>query len=281
MNRPRSENSETDVDAGLAADLAALADGSLESARRGELRDQIARSPELQEMLEEQQQALAVLSRATEASAPDALEARVQELVQQRRGLGSLGRRSQRHGRRPSRLIGFGAAAAVAAGVLVAALLVGTGGGGSPTLGEFVALGSRAPTAAAPAKRPRLAQLKVAVDGVPFPYWEDRFGWKASGVRADRIAGHAVTTVFYGDGDWQVAYSIVAGSPPPLRGMSSAHGGAIVWRGGTPYRVQSVNGTTTVVWTRSGRRCILSGRGMSARELVALASWTGENSFAA
>jgi hypothetical protein len=280
MNRPRSDRSEPDIDAGLAADLAALADGSLDPARRDEVLEQAARSPELQGMLAEQERALAVLSRATQASAPDALEARVQELAEQRRGLGSLGHSKRRS--RPSRVIGFGAAAAVAAGVLVAVLLVGTGGGSAPTLGEYVALGSRAPTAAAPAKRPRLAQLQLAVDGVSFPYWEDRFGWKASGVRADRLAGHAVTTVFYGDRDWHVAYSIVAGSPPPLHGLrSSAHGGAMVLRDGTPYWIRSVNGTTTIVWMRSGHRCILSGRGLSARELVALASWTGENSFAA
>ena len=169
-------------------------------------------------------------------------------------------------------LTGAGAAALVAGAAVVIALVAGGGGGGGPTLHEYVALGSLAPTAGPPAKSSNgPAQLAVRVDGVPFPYWEDQFGWRASGVRSGNIAGHAVTTVFYGDrAGHRVSYSIVAGKPAPLNGLAAGRAVA-TWRGGERYWVANVNGTPAVVWMRDGHRCILSGPGLSSAQLLALA----------
>ena len=104
------------------AELAALADGSLAPERRAELEEQIAESPELAELLAEQERAVGFArSAATEVEAPAGLRARVE---------------AQRQGRSVSRwrqpvLIGAAAAAAV-----VVAVAVGLGVFGSSTSGE-------------------------------------------------------------------------------------------------------------------------------------------------
>lgn len=104
------------------AELAALADGSLAPERRAELEAQIADSPELAELLAEQERAVGFArSAASEVEAPAGLRARVD---------------AQRHARSVSRrrqpvLIGAAAAAAV-----VVAVAVGLGVFGSSTSGE-------------------------------------------------------------------------------------------------------------------------------------------------
>ena len=40
------------------------------------------------------------------------------------------------------------------------------------------------------------------VAGLPFPYWEDHFNWRAAGARDDRIAGRFMTTVLYRRAGW-------------------------------------------------------------------------------
>lgn len=278
MNKPPPENPTPDIDDALAADLAALADGSLDPARREEVLQEAAGSPEVEAMLEEQRRALALLAKADEAKAPEALEARVQELVAARRG-GRL-----RGGARRSRPRGFGrpaialtAAAVIAGAAVLGVVLSASSGTHAPTLSAFVAIGDQPATAAAPRKVPGARQqLDASVEGVSFPYWEDRFGWKARGSRADAIEHHSVTTVFYGDSaGGRVTYSIVAGSPPPISNLGAPHSGArAIWRNGVRYWVQSADGVPTVVWLRDGRRCIISGRGLSTGALLALASWS-------
>jgi hypothetical protein len=109
----------------------------------------------------------------------------------------------------------------------------------------------------------------VAVDGVAFPYWGDRFGWRASGARVDHIDGRTVTTVFYTDARGRrVGYAIVAGTPAPV-----ASGGRVVWREGTPFRVTRENGAPIVTWVRDGHLCVVSGEGMGGATLLRLASW--------
>ena len=73
---------------------------------------------------------------------------------------------------------------------------------------------------------------------MPFPYWEERFGWRSTGARNDRIGGRAVTTVFYADGrGHRIGYAIVAGPRAP-----SISGGVVRWRNGTAYRLLRQNG---------------------------------------
>jgi hypothetical protein len=285
MTPPLHENPEQDLDAASMADLTALADGSLGPARKQEVLDRAEGSPELGATLDEQRRAIGLLAQAADVRAPEELRARIEELVDRRSRRRSLARprgvASSPHASRGRRRL---AGASVAALAVAAALAIGLVAGGSagPTLGEYVALGSKPAIGGPPQKaRGGASQLAVRVDGVPFPYLEDRFGWSASGVRSDTIAGHAVTTVFYGDHGSHVSYSIVAGTPPSLSGLASgARGGRAVWRGGVRYWVQRVGDTTTVVWTRNGHRCIVSAHGLSSSQLLMLASWTGARHLA-
>ncbi len=147
--------------------------------------------------------------------------------------------------------------------------LTGTGGGGL-TLRQASALTLDRATLPAPTESTsRQAQLNASVDGISFPYWTKRFGWRASGARIDRVAGHAVRTVFYLDSAGQrIGYAIVAGTPAP--GISS---GAAHWREGTAYRLSEEHGAKVITWLRDGHLCVVSGRGVSATTLLALAGW--------
>jgi anti-sigma-K factor RskA len=111
---PADEDGGQDV-----AELAALADGSLEPERRSALEARVAASPELAARLAEQERALALFqSAADEVDAPAGLRRRVE---------------SQRHRRRtwaPARLVAVGAAAVavVAVAIGVAVITSGTSG---------------------------------------------------------------------------------------------------------------------------------------------------------
>jgi hypothetical protein len=80
-----------------------------------------------------------------------------------------------------------------------------------------------------------------------------------------------VATVFYSSKNGErVSYSIAAG---PSAHLPRALTGTVSWRSGVPYRVERANGVSVVTWLRAGRRCVLSGRGLDAGTLLALASW--------
>jgi hypothetical protein len=210
--------------------------------------------------------------RSIDVRAPEELRRRVQALVDERasgsQGHRGAGNRARRSGTGSLKFGGAIVAAAAIAAILVLALA----GGGSSGLSvrRASALTLSAATMAAPSENQRaLGTLQEAVDGVAFPYWKGRFGWRASGARSDQIDGRAVRTVFYSDGRGQrIGYAIVAGTPAP-----AASGGAVVWRAGTPYRLLSEHGVSSVVWLRSEHLCVVAGRGVSSATLLALASW--------
>jgi hypothetical protein len=170
--------------------------------------------------------------------------------------------------------IGF-AAAATAALAAVAAVAIGLSGGGSSGLSmqQAAALTLSPATMPAPAENTtRRAELDASVGGVPFPYWEEHFGWHSSGARSDRIGGRLVMTVFYANAAGRrIGYTIVSGRAP------AAHGGRVIRRWGVPYRVLGQSGATVVTWQRAGHLCVVSGRGVSARALLSLASWGSES----
>jgi len=106
--RPMRRRREDENGGQEAAELAALADGSLAPERQAELEARVAASPELAERLAEQQRAVALVRNAgDEVEAPAALRARIE---------------AQRRGRRaemPRRLVLIGAAAAAVLAVAV------------------------------------------------------------------------------------------------------------------------------------------------------------------
>jgi len=208
--------------------------------------------------------------RSIDVRAPDALHHRIEALVDESSARGR--RRSpggQLPGLRLSSAWRLGGAAAVLAAATVA-LVIGLTGGGSAALNvrEVSASTLRPATIGAPAENPRQpSQLVAAVQGVAFPYWKDRFGWRSTGARADRIDGRAVTTVFYASRGRRIGYAILAGTPAP--GVS---GGTVVTRGGTPYHLLTEGGVNVVIWVRDGHLCVVAGRGVNAATLLRLAS---------
>jgi hypothetical protein len=217
--------------------------------------------------IEDEQRRIAELLRSFDAPAPESLHRRIESLV--------ASHQSQRSPRRSVRRfspLGLAGAGAVAVAVVAVAIVVGLGGGGSaPTVSFSQAAAStlRAATLPAPPEsQAHHAQLAVAVDGVPFPYWSERFGWRSTGSRTDRVDGRSITTVFYGDSSGRrVGYAILAGTPAPRVG-----GGVIAWRGGVSYRLLTENGVSVVTWLRDGHLCVVSGHGVSSATLLRLAS---------
>jgi hypothetical protein len=206
------------------------------------------------------------LVRSSEVRAPDSLHRQVGTLL--------ASRRRRRLALHPPVL-----AAMTAAVVVVVALAVFLSGSGSHTLNMHLAAAPtlRAATRSAPPESStNHAELTAAVDGVKFPYWEDRFGWRSTGMRSDQIAGRAITTVFYADASGRrIGYAIIAGHPAP-----QISGGAVFWRGGVPYRLLSEDGASVVSWLRDGYLCVISGRAVSGATLLRLASWSDHHASA-
>lgn len=212
--------------------------------------------------------------RGIDATAPESLHRRVESLID-----------DASPARRRSRAGSFGtaprlaAAGAILAAMAAVAIIIGSGGGGSSALRprDAFALTLQTPTQTAPRERAsNHAQLAEAVEGVSFPYWGRRLGWRPVGARSDSLHGHTVTTVFYGDrGGRRIGYAIVGGSPAPL-----PSGGVVRWRSGTPYHLLAQNGVPVVSWLRGGHLCVVSGRGVSAATLLRLASWDAKGSVA-
>jgi hypothetical protein len=133
-----------------------------------------------------------------------------------------------------------------------------------------------ATAAAPPESRRHRAELAASVDGVSFPYWGRRFGWRATGSRTDVVGGRTIRTVFCSDGRGRgVGYAIVAGVPAPLWA-----GGSVTLLGGTPFRLLTENGTPVVSWLRDGHLCIVSARDVDSATLVRLASWVAHDPLA-
>jgi hypothetical protein len=218
------------------------------------------------------------LVRSIDVRAPDSLHRQVETLIAARSP------RAARRGRKHSPARSFGIAPRVAAGGAIAAALVavaiaiGFSGGGSSTLSvqDASALTLRPATAGPPGESStNRAQLTASVDGVAYPYWGERFGWRATGARTDRLDGRTIRTIFYASGHGRrIGYAIVAGGSPPQ--MS---GGIVARRDGTPYRLLTQNGAPVVTWLRAGHLCVVSGHGVSGSTLLRLASW-GDRSIA-
>ena len=234
-------------------DLARLADGTLEPGRRERVERSVAASSELQSRLRDQRRAVDAVRAHTVERAPLALRVR-------RRALAT----SERH---RSRALGLGLVGAL--GALVWSLAALGGGQAVLTVADAATIAARPATvtvAEPPDDSATLPRLRAA--GLPFPYWEDRFGWKATGVRTDDIDGRALTTVFYRSHGRRIAYTIVPGTRLP-----AASGAETIKRGGIVVHASTDNRRLIVTWLRRGHTCVLSGTDVPLGTLLELAVW--------
>ena len=246
------------------ADLAALADGRLDPARREGVLARVAAEPAFAAALERQRVAVAAITAAAgEVSAPVALRRRVEAMEADRSA--------------PRRRIGGGRwhvfvpAAGLALAAVAALVLVfgGSGGSGGVSVDSVLAVATRPPSgvAATGAPGPLLDEEFV---GVRYPNYAARFRWQPDGKRADEVLDRATRTVFYRKGPSTIAYTIVAGNalPEPQDAVATR-------REGVELRTLRRDGRTVVTWRRQGHTCLLSGADVSQETLRELASWQG------
>jgi hypothetical protein len=236
-------------------DLTRLADGTLDPARRERLEQILPGSPELQARLREQRRAVsAARSLARSERAPIALRLHHQALTNRRR--------------RRAPALGLGLAGVGAALVWTFGAL--GGGQAALTVAQAATIAVRPATAAVGEPADDDVNLpNITGAGLSFPYWQDRFGWHATGARTDRVDGRLLTTVFYRRGGERIAYTIVPGDAlaPVARARTTV-------RGGTVLASSSTAGRPVVTWLRRGHTCVLSGsRGVPVGALTQLAGW--------
>jgi hypothetical protein len=237
-------------------DLARLADGTLDHERREHVEHSVAGSYELQLRLRDQRRAVAAVRAVATERAPLALRLR-------RRALTPAARP-----RLPLFALGIGGVL----GALALTLAMLSGAQGGLTVAQAATLAARAPAArvAEPAQSAddsgKLPRISAA--GLPFPYWEDRFGWVATGVRHDTLGGRTLTTVFYRFDGRRIAYTIVPGTRLP-----DAKGARTITRAGTVVHASTAGGRLILTWVRRGHTCVLSGAGVPLDALTALAAW--------
>jgi anti-sigma factor RsiW len=246
------------------ADLARLADGTLPEDRRAEVEAQVAASPELQNVLRSQQLTLEALEEsATRTGAP----ARLRADVERRRAPRA---RTRRVAPRLRGVVVAGTAVVLAAALILPSVLAGP-----LTVADAAAFADRPPSGPAPERvRDKPQLLKAKVEGVPFPNYAAKFGWKPIGTRHDSAHDRRTTTVYYRKGNRVMAYSIVSGDE--LEWPSHARKSH---RGGEVYRTFQTDGRTVVTWERGGHTCVLSATTVSAAELEKLADWRGKGAI--
>ena len=240
-------------------DLAAFADGSLPAARRHQVEEALAGSPQLRAAVADQRRVLGAIDAAARERAPGSLRARV--------ALAQPPPRRRRESR--LRLVLASSAMAACAAAVVAVVLAAGGATVGPTVAQAAVLVGRPSQARVPEPRVDHGTLPgVSAAGLTYPYWEDHFGYRATGVRYDRLDGHRVTTVFYRRGASRVAYEIVSGGPLGV--------GARTWmseRQGVKLWALRTRKGLVVTWTRHGHTCIVIGTGTSLPVLLRLAAW--------
>ena len=248
------------------AELAAFADGTIAPEDRERVAAKIESSPGLQAFVERQRSSIVAVA-ALDSPAPPELHESVAAALPDTVSPTARRRRLPRF-----RLAaGFSAVAAACAVVAVVVL----GGTASPTVAQTAELAERSATSPAPAVDPADPNMLTAsVSGVPFPNYEEAFGWVQTGERSDDAEGRESRTVFYERGDQEIAYSIVGGEPLEWPGDDTT----VTERDGVEFHQFVYDGRNVVTWLRGGQTCVLSGDQVSRSELIALASWMGESS---
>jgi len=239
------------------ADLCALADGTLPEDRRTEVEARVAASAELQELVARQRRSLARTGALESEPVPESLR----EAVEGQRRAGG-GRRRSRSGLVPRLGLAGGLATAAAALVIVLG-----GGSAAPTVADAADLTTQPPLQPAPRPAGDRTELTEDLEGVAFPNLRPPYGWRAVGVRQDKVDGRKATVVYYARGARRVAYVIVGGSA-----LDRPDEGRSVVQGGVRYQTLRLHGRAAVTWRRGGHTCVITGRA-SGGELLALASY--------
>jgi hypothetical protein len=251
---------ESQLRAAQLADLSALADGSLDPARRDEVHAWIAASPELSAMYERERRAVEIVHRARAADrAPLALKQRIEAQ-----------RPSARQ--RARRRVGWGGALAtgLAALALALVLILPSGTPGAPSVSQAAALALRGAAGPAPIPDPDApnAKLQLDVGYVYFPNWTQKFDWKAVGQRVDHLGGRQAVTVYYQRGDQRIAYTII--SAPALKAPAAT----VTRMNNTDLRTLTVGNRKVVTWRRNNHTCVLSSSSaVPTAVLHKLAAW--------
>ncbi len=242
-------------------DISALADGTLDPARREQVTAVIAASPELTALYDRERSVVALLH---EARARDRAPAALRERIDR---AGAAHSRARRKPAPINRLLGGLVATAVV--VIALVLLLPAGTPGAPSVSQAAALATRGATAPAPGADPdNPGKIGTDVENLYFPDWSSENGWKAVGERRDHINGRPATTVFYRKGAATVAYTIVGA--PALK----VPAGIATWRHGVEYRTLVLDRRLVVTWRNDNHTCVLSAAGASVLPptLVALAA---------
>lgn len=240
-------------------DLVGLADGSLRGQRRAEVERALADHPDLRSAVAAQRRVLEAVELAAAQDAPPALRARL-----------ALALPPVRPGTR-RRIAGLTASVAAVAGAAAGVTVALTGGAavaGASVL-QASLLSNRAAQGQIGQRRGGAEALpRVRADGLSYPYWDDHFGFRATGVRYDRLHGQVVTTVFYSRGPSRVAYEIVSGAPLKLGASAGS-----MRRQGVVFRTLSSPRGPVVTWMRDGHTCVLVGDHAALLVLLKLAAW--------
>jgi anti-sigma factor RsiW len=240
------------------AELSALADGTLPADRRAEVEARVAASPELQELVERQRQAVFAAQTLTSEEVPASLR----EAVEARRPAPGSSRGRTRLVPR----LALAGAAAVAAAIVAAVVL--SGGPGAPSVADAARLATEPPTAPAPPPAGTAGtRLALGVGGVAFPDFARAYGWRALGVRHGRIDGRDATVVVYGKNGKRLGYAIVDGE-----GLSRPTGARSTVIHGVTFQTLPLSNRLAVTWRRGSHTCVLIGDANRA-ELLKLASW--------
>lgn len=163
----------------------------------------------------------------------------------------------------------YGGVLGLAVLLLALVLISPAGTPSAPSLSQAAALALAPASAPPPRPDPSAPTVKLerSLEHVYFPNWSSRLGWRPVGQRVDRLGGRLAITVYYGSAERRVAYTILAApalAQPPAPVARVA---------GTELRTLAVNGRPVVTWRRAGHTCVLSGAGVPAGELRALAAW--------